>query len=225
VYVNSGGLVEGRGEDAHIDPEKLFHLSKDIGKPVIFAAINFRLGVFGFARLPLLKKERSLNMGIRDQRAAFQWAKDHIGSFGGDAKRITADGVSAGGTTTSLQLMAYGGAQGVPFTQAWVISGPPGMALNMSSDMTEGHTRAVAARLDCERKTDEKLLECMREIPMENLLSTAVEYAQANFPPLGLFTFIPSVDNDFFPGRPSVLSKGIGFVSGECSASHASVCE
>lgn len=112
-------------------------------------ALNYRLTIFGFARLPILKDQKSLNVGMRDQRAGFQWVKDNIAAFGGDPEKITSFGLSAGGTFTSLHLMTFGGEQGVPFTQAWSMSGPPGTALNMTSDATEIHTRSVAEAAGC----------------------------------------------------------------------------
>lgn len=49
---------------------------------------------------------------------------------------------------------------------------------------------------------------------MEKLLGVAVEYSVKNHPPMGLFTFIPSVDSDFLPERQSVLYKAGKFVKG-----------
>ncbi|KAJ4358621.1 uncharacterized protein N0V89_003205 [Didymosphaeria variabile] len=197
VWVAGGGVVKGNANDPHFDPEKLLTLGVEIGKPVIWVSFEYRLTIFGFARLPSLKEDGSLNNGMRDQREAMQWVKDHVEAFGGDPERITAYGLSAGGTMTSLQLVSYGGEKGVPFTQAWVMSGPPGTAVNMSSEATETHTRA-----------------CLRDVLMEDLLSTAVDYSKQNFPPAGLFTFIPSVDGDYFPDRQSVLYKAGRFVKG-----------
>lgn len=112
--------------------------------------------------------------------------------------------------------MTFAGEQGVPFTQAWSMSGPPGTALNMTSDATEIHTRAVAEAAGCpveqDRNSDEKILQCLRDLPMNKLLEIAVEYSQKNHPPLGLFTFIPSVDSDFLPERQSTLYKAGKFV-------------
>lgn len=52
--------------------------------------------------------------------------KDNIAAFGGDPERITAFGLSAGGTMTSLNLMAYGGEHGVPFYTGLGHTGPAG---------------------------------------------------------------------------------------------------
>lgn len=214
VHIYTGGLVRGSAEDPHWDPDNLITLSTSIGKPVIYVALNFRLTIFGYARLPILKDQKSLNVGMRDQREGLQWVKDNIAAFGGDSERITAFGLSAGGTMTSLHLMAYGGKRGVPFTQVWAMSGPPGTALNVTSDATEIHTRAVAENIGCGYQTDQETLRCMRELPMEKLLDSAIEYSVNNHPPMGLFTFIPSVDGDILPDRPSVLYKSGRFTKG-----------
>jgi carboxylesterase type B len=112
VWVHGGGVVKGSAYDLHSEPDKLVTLSESIGKPIIFVAINYRLTAFGFARLPILEEQRSLNVGLRDQREAMQWVKDNIEAFGGDPDKITVFGLSAGGTFLSLHLMAYAGKQG-----------------------------------------------------------------------------------------------------------------
>ncbi|KAI2776169.1 Alpha/Beta hydrolase protein [Daldinia loculata] len=214
IWLPGGGVIKGSAHDSHADPENLIKLSASLGKPVIFVAINFRLTIFGFARLSILKDQKSLNVGMRDQRLGFQWVKDNIASFGGDPERITIFGLSAGGTFSSLHTMAYGGDKNVPFTQIWAMSGPPGTALNSTSDATDIHTRAVAERLECKSDKEDEVLECLRKVPMEKLLETAMEYSINNHPPAGLFTFIPSVDGDFLPDRQSVLYKSGRFVKG-----------
>lgn len=155
---------------------------------------------------------------MRDQRAGFQWVKDHIAAFGGDPERITSFGLSSGATFTSLHLMTYAGEQGVPFTQAWAMSGPPGTALNTTSDATEIHTRAVAEIAGCavedQPSSDDQTLQCLRDLSMSDLLEVAVAYSQQNHPPLGLFTFIPSIDGDFLPDRQSALYRSGKFVKG-----------
>ncbi|ESZ97832.1 hypothetical protein SBOR_1777 [Sclerotinia borealis F-4128] len=97
VWIHGGGVVKGSGSDPHSDPDRLIKLSVADGNPIIYMAINYRLNIFGFARLPLLTDTKSLNVGMRDQRIALEWVKDNIKSFGGDPNRITAYGLSAGG--------------------------------------------------------------------------------------------------------------------------------
>lgn len=218
VWLHGGGVVKGSAYDPHFEPDNLIRLSKDIDNPVIYVALNYRLTVFGFARMPILKQQQSLNVGMRDQRAGFQWVKDNIDAFGGDSGKITVFGLSAGGTFASLHLMAYGGEQGVPFNQVWAMTGPPGTALNMSSEISETHTAAVAKSVRCDLKEEAEVLECLREVPMNELLDAAMTYSVANFSPAGLFTFIPSVDDDIYPAPPSVLYKAGRFVRGESHA-------
>ncbi|KAK8054437.1 alpha/beta-hydrolase [Apiospora phragmitis] len=214
VHLLGGGVVKGHTQEALFDPIHLVTEAASIGKPVIHVALNYRVTIFGFARLPLLKGQKSLNVGMRDQRAGLQWVKDYIASFGGDPDKVTSFGLSSGGTFSSLHLVAYGGEKGVPFTRAWCMSGPPGTALNMTSDATDVHTRAVANMLGCGRSDEAAILQCLREVPMTRLTEAAITYSIQNHPPVGLFTFIPSVDDDFLPDRQSALYKARKFVKG-----------
>ena len=59
---------------------------------VVFVAINYRLGVEGFALLP----GAPTNRGLLDQIAALEWVRDNIGAFGGDPANVTIAGESAG---------------------------------------------------------------------------------------------------------------------------------
>ncbi|CAG8958156.1 hypothetical protein HYFRA_00000506 [Hymenoscyphus fraxineus] len=214
VWIHGGGVVKGSAYDPHTDPHNLVKLSLMDGKPIIFAAINYRLTIFGFARLPLLKDQKSLNVGMRDQRLGLEWIQAHFQDFGGDPDRITVYGLSAGATSISLQTMVYGGEKGVPFQQAWVMSGPPGTSLNMTSRVTALHTAAVGKEAGCAELPDLKLVECLRAVPMQELLHAALQYSVSNFPPAGLFTFVPSVDDDFLPDSPSKLVRAGRFVKG-----------
>jgi carboxylesterase type B len=207
VHIYGGGVIKGSAYDPHFNPDKLLSIAATNQKPVIYVAMNYRVTIFGFVRLPILKEHNSLNLGMRDQRAAFDWIRTYISAFGGDPNKVTSFGTSSGGTFSSLQLMAYGGERGVPFNQIWSMSGPPGTAINITSDITVAHTLAVSKRLNCggDLQDEERLLECIRNVPMEKLLDVAMAYSRENHPPLGLFTFIPSVDDDFIPGRTTAL--------------------
>src|SRR5439155_6035047 len=68
-----------------------------------------RLNVFGFLAHPDLTKESSQhgsgNYGLLDQNAALRWVQSNIAAFGGDPKKITIAGESAGSISVSA-LMA-----------------------------------------------------------------------------------------------------------------------
>src|SRR5262249_40348089 len=62
--------------------------------------LNYRLGPFGFLAHPELAKESdrnaSGNYGMMDAKAALEWVQRNIAAFGGDSKKVTIMGESAG---------------------------------------------------------------------------------------------------------------------------------
>ena len=85
-------------------------------KGVIVVTIAYRLGPLGFLALPELTSESpqhsSGNYGLMDQIAALEWIQRNIAAFGGDPKRVTIAGQSAGSISISV-LMAAPRAKGL----------------------------------------------------------------------------------------------------------------
>jgi carboxylesterase type B len=138
VWVHGGGVVKGSAYDPHFDPDQLIKLSKSLQSPILYVALNYRITSFGFASLTLLKKQNVLNVGMKDQEAGFEWIRDNIEAFGGDPTTVTAYGLIAGGTMSSLHLVAK--RDKPPFTQLWTMSGPPGSAHNIRRCSYVPHT-------------------------------------------------------------------------------------
>jgi len=92
VWIHGGALTSGAG--SLYDGEALAK------KGVVVVTVNYRLGVFGFLAHPELTKESdrnaSGNYGLLDQIAALEWVQKNIAGFGGDPKRVTIFGESAG---------------------------------------------------------------------------------------------------------------------------------
>ena len=76
---------------------------------IVAVSVNYRTNVFGFFSHPELTRESphqaSGNYGLLDQVAALRWVQQNIAAFGGDPKRVTIAGESAGSLSVSA-LMA-----------------------------------------------------------------------------------------------------------------------
>ena len=99
VMIHGGGFVEGSGE-------YLFQLAPLMkAKGVIFVTLNYRLAGLGFLAHPELDGGQGVNFGLMDQMAALRWVNRNIAAFGGDPKKVTIVGVSAGAMSVNM-LMA-----------------------------------------------------------------------------------------------------------------------
>lgn len=86
---------------------------------MVYVALNYRLGAFGFLSGESFQAEEGvLNAGLYDQRFALRWIQDHIHLFGGDKRRVTVFGESAGGGSIMHHITAYGGRAPPLFNQA-----------------------------------------------------------------------------------------------------------
>lgn len=87
-YIHGGGYNQGSSDEMIFGPDFL------IDENVILVTVNYRLGVFGF--MSLGSENYPGNIGLRDQIHALKWVNENIHSFGGDNKKITIFGHSAG---------------------------------------------------------------------------------------------------------------------------------
>ncbi|KAJ7601598.1 lipase [Mycena polygramma] len=210
VWLHGGGHALGSGYEVLYEPDGLVKQAAADGQPLVFVAINYHLGFFGFATGEAMVKAKQTNAGLRDQRVALEWIRDNIESFGGDPRRVTAIGQSVGASDISLQMTAFGGEQGVPFQQAITMSGGPGLNFNTKSDLVANNTAAIAQKVGCLKEGEaqsEATLECLREAPVEVLTNLSVTASRAARPPFGEGFFFPTYDDDFLPGRPSELVR------------------
>lgn len=94
VWIHGGALTRGSGATPTYDGTNFAK------KGVVLVTINYRLGPLGYLAHPELTAESaqrsSGNYGVLDQIAALKWVQKNITAFGGDAKRVTIFGESAG---------------------------------------------------------------------------------------------------------------------------------
>ncbi len=100
VYIYGGGFEFGTSASPTLDGSRL------ATHDVVVVTLNYRLGVLGFLAAPQLDQESGTSgaWGLLDQLAALRWVKRNIASFGGDPKRVTVFGESAGAHAVGLLL-------------------------------------------------------------------------------------------------------------------------
>ena len=85
--------------------------STEIGKDIIVATINYRVGPLGFLASQQLSElnqrhgEAVGNYGLHDQARAIEWLSEFVAGFGGDPNNITIQGTSAGAASCHLQCI------------------------------------------------------------------------------------------------------------------------
>ncbi|KAJ3515853.1 hypothetical protein NLJ89_g1493 [Agrocybe chaxingu] len=75
------------------------------GTPVIYVSFNYRLGPLGFPQGQESETRGALNLALKDQLAALEWVQANIGTFGGDKKKVTVFGQSAGAVMTAVLFL------------------------------------------------------------------------------------------------------------------------
>jgi len=102
VWTYGGAFTGGAGSLAMYNGEALAK------KGAVVITYNYRLGVFGFLAHPKLTKESGHNASgiyaMMDMATVLKWVQKNIASFGGDPKRVTIDGESAGAMLVSAMV-------------------------------------------------------------------------------------------------------------------------
>ncbi|MET0864407.1 MAG: carboxylesterase family protein [Nakamurella sp.] len=172
---------------------------------LVVVTINYRLGVEGFAQIA----GAPANRGLLDQVAALQWVQDSIGAFGGDPKRVTIFGESAGAGSVAA-LLAMPRANGL-FRRAIAQSVPgPFFTPALATDIAG----AIAAEVGLRPTVDElSSVEPVRLTAAGETVTAKIDQWQGRW---GLIThrrmpFAPVVDGDVLPATPwEAVAAGAG---------------
>lgn len=93
VWIHGGSNLNGSGS--------IYNGAAFARDGIVTVTINYRMGALGFFAHPALTRAASAtdplaNYGLMDQTAALEWVRKNIKAFGGDPKRVTVFGESAG---------------------------------------------------------------------------------------------------------------------------------
>eukprot|EP00090_Calanus_glacialis_P030307 TRINITY_DN4885_c0_g1_i1.p1 TRINITY_DN4885_c0_g1~~TRINITY_DN4885_c0_g1_i1.p1 ORF type:complete len:639 (+),score=148.83 TRINITY_DN4885_c0_g1_i1:104-2020(+) len=203
VWIHGGNFA--RGSAAEYDPDYL------LDQEIVLVTIQYRLGMFGF--LSTETTDAPGNYGMLDQVAALQWIKQNIESFSGDPDRITIMGQQAGGASVHYHLLS-------PLTRGLFHKAVSmsGTALCWWASLKRPYEKAkkLAKLVECPEDDKEKLVECLKEQPMEKLMNTHPNFydwkhLEENQEPLTAWS--PRVDVEspvpFMPREPiDVMTAG-----------------
>ena len=188
VYFYGGGFIAGDGSEPRYDGESM------ATKGIVTVTLSYRLGVFGFMAHPELTAESphkaSGNYAFHDQLAAVKWVQQNIAAFGGDPRRVTIAGESAGSVSVSAQMatpLAKGMIAGAIGESGSILGALP------ATPLSDGEQNGVKFGAAIDRKT----LAELRAMP-------AAELLEATAKP-GLPRFSPVVDGWFFPKSPAEI--------------------
>jgi carboxylesterase type B len=162
VFIHGGGLVNGSSNQNNGDK-----IVRETGAVVV--TMNYRLGVFGFLGLPgLASTAGNGNFGFLDQQAALRWVRRNVAAFGGDPRRVTLGGESAGGWSVCGHLVNPG-SRGL-FARAMIQSGS---CFSRPLAATEAASQTVATAAGC---TD---VACLRTKPAAAVLDAGASFSAA----------------------------------------------
>lgn len=165
VWIHGGGFFAGFGGEERHNGARLAE------KGAVVVTLNYRLGVLGFLAHPALAAESphgaSGNYGLLDQIAALQWVQRNISRFGGDPRRVTIFGESAGGVSVGV-LLASPLAKGL--FQRGILESGTGLGGLERRDSAEAAGVRLASLLDVTGSGSEALAR-LRALSADTLLA------------------------------------------------------
>ncbi|KAL3462943.1 Alpha/Beta hydrolase protein [Aspergillus heterothallicus] len=175
VWFYGGGLRKGYTEDPRFEGTNIVHISSEIKKDIVLVSVNYRLGPLGFLNGQQMADLELLNLGMLDQRLALHWVQENIAAFGGDPKKVTLFGESAGAVSIYSHMMAYGGRDDKLFRAGILQSGGAFPLENANTTAFQETFDSLITDTNCSSLTEASAaeqLDCLRQLPIETFLSS-----------------------------------------------------
>nr|GAT51108.1 predicted protein [Mycena chlorophos] len=205
VYFHGGGFEGGNTQG--YPPENII---QGAASPLIFVTFEYRLGQFGFLGGSALKENGVLNAGLLDQKAGLEWLQRYISKFGGDPRKVTIWGESAGAGATMFHLIGNGGKNGNLFRAAMGDSASLSFLPEYNSPFIEGLYTQFLGNTNCTGLRDSATFACLRALPASSI-ALAGSKVNANRTS-ALYPFAPYTDGVFIQQRPVEAFRSGAFV-------------
>ncbi|XP_051154447.1 uncharacterized protein LOC127277388 [Leptopilina boulardi] len=212
VWIHGGSFLTGTGN--------MYGAQYLLEKNIILVTFNYRLGILGF--LTTGDSVAQGNFGMKDQVEALKWVQKNIKSFGGDPKKVTLFGQSAGGASVNLHSISRASNDLFQkyIIQSGTILGPGGYQDQKDFQV---HVKELARKFNCPVRSSQVIIDCLRKIDSNDLVKAStidetIKYGHSLWTPTiesdtpdAFLTEIPlnSIDNN--------QMKDLPFMSGNCA--------
>lgn len=196
AYIHPGGFYIFAGTPDHFGAEYL------LDHDVVLVTFNYRLGFAGFASTG--DGRAAGNAALHDQRLVLQWIAQNVALFGGDPRRVTLMGSSAGAMSVAVHMADRAHDASALFHRAIVMSGGLLPQLRLPPDQRE-LLRRQAAMLQCPQAADD--FECVRAANASQLAASVYqmfEFGRDN----PIFLWLPVVDGGLVSGADLLREIG-----------------
>ncbi|KAJ9588458.1 hypothetical protein L9F63_018191, partial [Diploptera punctata] len=183
-FIHGGAFYFGSGSSRFYGADYL------VDQGVVLVTINYRLGAQGF--LSLENAEVPGNAGLKDQVMALRWVRDNIQMFGGDPKKVTIFGQSAGGASVQYHILSPM-SKGL-FHRAISMSGS---VLNPWSfrNSTREFAFRMGEKLGLKTEDPQELVRFLRQVNSMELTKTSHEVLTPEETPMNFgFPLLPTLD-------------------------------
>ena len=170
VWIHGGAFEIGSTAEPREEGTAYVQENPDI----VFASLEYRLGVFGFLHLKHLPDGKDYpdaqNLGILDQMMALRWIHENIAFFGGDPDNVTIIGESAGAASVTLLPLVKGSQK--YFHRVIAQSGTP--LFTRSAEEAIGCTNELLDILGCKSVSELRKLDAAELVKASSALALRV---------------------------------------------------
>ncbi|KAK3858801.1 hypothetical protein Pcinc_035035 [Petrolisthes cinctipes] len=202
VFIHGGAWVSGGASE--YPPHVL------LNHDVVLVVIQYRLGLLGF--MSTEDDAAPGNLGLKDQTLALTWIQRNAHKFGGDFRRVTVFGESAGAASVHFQILSHksiglfqrGILQSGSALCPWSVGVAHGKVARYTGQLFNCTGSSEDNNINDNINTSEAMVECLQNIPAADIVPVYLHFVEWLLAPLVVG---PRVDGKYLPEEPAFLMK------------------